>query len=206
MENNSQLIAINQNQSQQIAIPPKQQRQKRMLDAMEQRKPVRYTIKEANGKTALVQAETDPMEYALSLFETTGAENPNTALHLVDQLRSVLPNKLDASGLNAATDLMSSIQPKDAMEGMLAAQMVACHTMAMTFAQRATALNQPDKAIESNLNRTTKMMRLFSQHAETLHKLRNKSQQTIQVQHVQIGQVHQGIIGNNVDVPFPERG
>lgn len=203
MANKSPLMAINQNQSQQIISPTKQQRQKRMLDAMEQRKPVRYTVRESNGKTAIVQTETDPIEYALSLFETTGAENPNTALHLVEQLRSVLPNKLDASGLNAATDLMSSIQPKDAMEGMLAAQMVACHTMAMTFAQRATALNQPDKAIESNLNRSSKMMRLFSQHMEALHKIRHKGQQTIQVQHIHLDGVQQAIVGNNVGIPTP---
>jgi hypothetical protein len=206
MVDNSQLITSELDTLQGITTTPKQQRQQRMLDAMEQRKPVRYTLRESNGKTAIVQTETDPMEYALSLFETTGAENPNTALHLVDQLRSVLPNKLDASGLNAATDLMSSIQPQDAMEGMLAAQMVACHTMAMTFAQRATALNQPDKAVESNLNRSTKMMRLFSQHMEALHKIRHKGQQTIQVQHIHLDGVQQAIVGNNVGIPTPERG
>jgi hypothetical protein len=60
----------------------------------------------------------------------------------------------------------------------------------------------PDKAIEGHLNRSTKMMRLFSQ----LTRYGIKANQTIQVQHVQIGQVQQGIVGNNAGMPFPERG
>lgn len=206
MSKNTQIEAINQNNLQLIPISPKQQRQKRMLDAMEQRKPVHYALQESNGKTLIAQTESDPMEYALSLFETTGAENPNTALHLVNQLRSVLPNKMDVQGLNAVADLMSSIQPQGPMEGMLAAQMVACHTMAMSFAQQAMATNQPDKALESNVNRSTKMMRLFSQHMDMLHNIRNKGQQTIQVQHIHLDGVQQAIVGNNVGIPTPERG
>jgi|GEM_PF-3191620 len=206
MADKTQLTTINQNKLQTIPVSSKQQRQKRMLDAMEQRKAVHYTLQESNGKATLTQAETDPMEYALSLFDTTGAENPNTALYLVNQLRSILPNKMDAQGLNAAADLMSSIQPQGPMEGMLAAQMVACHTMAMTFAQRAMSTNQPDKEMESNLNRSTKMMRLFSQHMDTLHKIRNKGQQTIQVQHVHLDGVQQAIVGNNVGIPTPGQG
>ena len=59
MSKNAQMTSINQNQSQQITIPPEQQRKQQMLDAMEQRKSVRYTLKEANGKTAIVQAGVD---------------------------------------------------------------------------------------------------------------------------------------------------
>lgn len=206
MSDSTRLTQFNQNNLQLISISPEQERQKRLFEAMELRKPVHFYRQEANGKASLVRAETDPLDYALSLFDTTGAANPNTALHLINQLRSVLPNKVDAQSLNASADLMSSIQPQGPLEGMLAAQMVACHNMAMTFAEKAMAEGMPDKATESHLNRSTKMMRLFSQHAETLHKLRNKGQQTIQVQHVQIGQVQQGIIGNNVGMPFPGRG
>lgn len=204
MADNTPLTPTTLNNLQPIAESPSQQKEQRLRKAMETRQPVRFTTQEVEGRKTLVQTESDPVASTLRLFETTGAENPNTALHLINQLRAILPSKLDIQSLNAASDLMNSIRPQDPMEGMLSAQLVACHTMAMSFAQKAMEMNQPDKAVESHLNRSTKLMRLFSQHMETLHKLRNKGQQTIQVQHIHLDGVHQAIVGNNVGIPSPK--
>jgi hypothetical protein len=172
------------------------QRIERAKKAIKARKPASFQqVIAEDGSNLTIPARSDVVEHALSLYDTTGADNPNTAIQLIEQA-NVVASSGDARDLNITADLMNSIRPQDALEGMLASQMVACHNMAMDFAAKAMAEAQPTASIESNLNRSTKLMRLFGQHLETLHRLRQKGQQTIQVQHIHLGNVNQAIVGN----------
>jgi hypothetical protein len=74
--------------------------------------------------------------------------------------------------------------------------MTACHNMTMEFSRRATAANQSSEVTDLNINRATKLMRTFTAQVEALQKIRNKGQQKITVQHVQVGQGGQAIIGD----------
>ena len=98
--------------------------------------------------------------------------------------------------VRATADLLASLAPANPVEHMLASQMVACHNMAMEFGRRAMTNELPIAISEGYLNRTTKLMRLFGQHADTLARLRNKGQQTIQVQHVHLNNVNQAVAGS----------
>jgi hypothetical protein len=52
---------------------------------------------------------------------------------------------------------LKGIGPKDTLEGMLAVQMVAVHTLAMECMGRAAVKEQPDLGVEVNLSRATKL-------------------------------------------------
>jgi hypothetical protein len=55
--------------------------------------------------------------------------------------------------------------------------------------------DQSIEAVERNVNRSTKLMRTFVAQMEALNKYRNKGQQTIQVQHVNVNDGGQAIVG-----------
>ena len=91
---------------------------------------------------------------------------------------------------------MVGIAPKDELEGMLAAQMVACHSAAMECFRRAMIAEQPFEGRNQNLNCANKLTRTFALHMEALDKHRGKGQQKVTVEHVHVHQGGQAIVGN----------
>ena len=86
-------------------------------------------------------------------------------------------------------------RPKDALEGMLAVQMVAVHTLAMECMARAASREQLDLGVEVNINRATKLMRTFASQTEALGRYRGKGEQKMTVEHVHVYQGGQAIVG-----------
>jgi len=86
-------------------------------------------------------------------------------------------------------------RPKDALEGMLAVQMVAVHTLAMECMARAASREQLDLGVEVNINRATKLMRTFANQTEALGRYRGKGEQKMTVEHVHVYQGGQAIVG-----------
>lgn len=62
--------------------------------------------------------------------------------------------------LQAALDALRGIRPRDEAEGMLAAQMVATHQMAMECLRRANLSDQSMKGIELTLKHAVRLMSL----------------------------------------------
>ena len=78
--------------------------------------------------------------------------------------------------MKSALEAMAGIAPRDEVEGMLAAQMVACHSAAMDCYRRAYDF-QATTATEGrkmNLNFATKLTRTYALHMEALDKHRGK--------------------------------
>jgi len=160
----------------------------------------------------LVPAETDDgkEEYNLlgnneerksRFIETTGCTDKDAYLRLITQVNDAQPkykatSVMNVMNMNSALALMNGIAPENPLEGLLAAQITAAHNMAMEFSRRAMVEGQTEDGIERNLNRAKKMMGAFTAQVETLHKLRNKGQQKIIVQHVQVSEGGQAIIGD----------
>ncbi len=88
------------------------------------------------------------------------------------------------------------IKPKDTIESLLAAQMVATHNMAMEFSKRVMLVGQTVEGVDANINRATKLMRTYVAQVEALRKYRTGGKQTIQVQHVNVNEGGQAVIGN----------
>ena len=99
---------------------------------------------------------------------------------------------------------IKGIAPQDEVEAMLAAQMAAVHTAAMSFARRlarADTIPQQDSAERA----FTKLTRTFATQIEALKRHRTGGEQTVTVQHVSVSQGGQAIVGNVTHAPRDRR-
>ncbi|WAJ28939.1 hypothetical protein [Antarcticirhabdus aurantiaca] len=100
----------------------------------------------------------------------------------------------DLRALHAA-GAMANIAPTDALEGMLAAQMVATHNAAMECFRRAMIEGQTFQGREQNLAHASKLTRSYATLVQALDKHRGKGQQTVRVEHVHVHAGGQAIVG-----------
>jgi len=100
-----------------------------------------------------------------------------------------------AQKCNSATALLSGIQPRNELEGMLAVQMVGCHNLGMAMIRRATQTDRVDfLATYGNLG--AKLLRTFTAQLEALARLRGQTiKQTVRVEHVHVEPGGQAIVG-----------
>ena len=96
----------------------------------------------------------------------------------------------------AALAAMMGIAPRDEIEGMLAAQMVATHSAAMECYRRSMLDNQTFEGRRENLNQANKLVRSFATLMEALNRHRGKGQQRVTVEHVHVHEGGQAIVGN----------
>ncbi|MEQ1904887.1 MAG: hypothetical protein ABL888_11935, partial [Pirellulaceae bacterium] len=95
----------------------------------------------------------------------------------------------------AAVAGLLGIEPKDEMEGMLAAQMIAVHSAAMECYRRGMTTYALVERQES-LNQASKLSRTYALLLEALDHHRGKGQQRVTVEHVHVHQGGQAIVGN----------
>jgi hypothetical protein len=89
-----------------------------------------------------------------------------------------------------------SIGPSDELEGMLAAQLVACHNASMECYRRAMIGEQTFEGRRENLNQANKLSRTYASLLEALNRHRGKGQQKVTVEHVHVHEGGQAIVGN----------
>jgi len=109
------------------------------------------------------------------------------------------PERINISRQAAAT-AMIGIAPKDEIEGMVAAQLVACHNATMECYRRAMLPGQTHVGWNDNLNHASKLSRTYAALLETLNRHRGKGQQKVTVEHVHVHDGGQAIVGN-VETP-----
>jgi hypothetical protein len=88
------------------------------------------------------------------------------------------------------------IGPNDELEGMLAAQLVACHNASMECYRRAMIGQQTFEGRRENLNQANKLSRTYATLLEALNRHRGKGQQKVTVEHVHVHEGGQAIVGN----------
>jgi hypothetical protein len=87
------------------------------------------------------------------------------------------------------------IAPKDELEGMMAAQMIASHSAAMECYRRAMLGEQTLEGRNENLSQANKLSRTFTLLFDALNRHRGKGQQKVTVEHVDVHQGGQAIVG-----------
>jgi hypothetical protein len=95
----------------------------------------------------------------------------------------------------AAALPMIAAKPRDELEGMLAAQMVAAHAAAMECYRRAMIPEQTSECRQDNLRQAAKLSRVYADLLLALDKHRGKGQQRVTVEHVHVHQGGQAIVG-----------
>jgi hypothetical protein len=88
------------------------------------------------------------------------------------------------------------IAPRDELEGMIAAQLLAAHNAAMECYRRAMIGEQTFEARRENLSQANKLSRTYAVLLEALNRHRGKGQQKVTVEHVHVHAGGQAIVGS----------
>ena len=101
----------------------------------------------------------------------------------------------DEEAINFALAVIAGIEPKDELETMLAMQMAVIHLATMTFTRRLAHVETLDQqhGSERALN---KLARTFAMQLEALKRYRTGGEQKVVVQHVNVNEGGQAIVGN----------
>jgi hypothetical protein len=96
---------------------------------------------------------------------------------------------------HAAINALIGIAPRDEFEGMIAAQLIACHNASMECYRRAMLPEQTFEGRQENLNQANKLSRTYAALLEALNRHRGKGTQKVTVEHVHVHEGGQAIVG-----------
>lgn len=149
-----------------------------------------------NGKLSLEFTTTEK-----GLFRATGFHKHGSAAYmLMPVLNALAIGKGDLEKRNEkGNQLLSTtteLSPRDGFEGMLIGQMLVTYEKAMECFRLADCNKAVPEMYYSLQNQIIKLMRLHAQQLEALDKHRNKGKQTMVVEHVNVHQGGQAIVGN----------
>jgi hypothetical protein len=95
----------------------------------------------------------------------------------------------------ATVSALIGIGPKDEIEGMIAAQLLAAHHAAMECYRRAMLGEQTFEGRRENLGQANKLSRTHAVLVEALNRHRGKGQQKVTVEHVHVHSGGQAVVG-----------
>jgi hypothetical protein len=96
---------------------------------------------------------------------------------------------------SATVAALMGVAPKDELEGMMAAQLVAAHNAAMECYRRAMIGEQTFEGRRENLAQANKLSRTYATLTEALDRHRGKGQQKVTVEHVHVHAGGQAVVG-----------
>lgn len=131
------------------------------------------------------------------LFKAIGTHDLELASHFFRQLNniSIFTDQSHVDRLNTALALLHGIKPHDALEALLAVQMIGVHNLAMDFMARSILKEQTFEGCDANVNWAMKLLRTFTAQIEALNRYRSQGQQKVVVEHVHVNQGGQAIVG-----------
>lgn len=148
-----------------------------------------------NGRPAPIDGKSELLSFAMML-ETCKTAEVNGALRTVRNAAAGQGFSDTDTNLAVALSQMAELGPQSPLEAMLISQMIAVNTAAGQVMDRAMGRDQRLEGWERNINLATKLQRTFLQQVDALQKLRGKGQQKVIVEHVNVHQGGQAIVGN----------
>ena len=156
----------------------------------------------ADAKTASVDMDGIP---TVALKNATGMANPLAAMDLVRAVNAlaVIPVGDDAATLTTRMDVLTtnnllalhSMCPKTALEGMLAAQTLGLHQLAMGALHRAAHATHPENR-DREARQAAKLTGAFAAHAQALQRLQGGGTvQRVVVERVTVEAGGQAVVG-----------
>jgi hypothetical protein len=95
----------------------------------------------------------------------------------------------------ATAEALMGIGPRDELEGMIAAQLIAAHNATMECYRRAMFREQTFEGRRESLNQASKLSRTSATLIEALNRHRGKGQQKVTVEHVHVHSGGQAVVG-----------
>ena len=151
-------------------------------------------------KEAMTVVANDPEDWKGTLRSIGGSQSDYWNDTLANQTAQALWVKNSdaaeqARQLRATLAALLGIAPKDELEGMMAAQLVAAHNAAMECYRRAMLSEQTFEGRSEALNQANKLSRTWATLAEALNRHRGKGQQKVTVEHVHVHAGGQTVVG-----------
>src|SRR5215208_2005075 len=142
----------------------------------------------------------DPKEQSGGAKLVGGSNHDDFNQTLVDQvvktvaLAGIAPEYQDQLK-RAAVAAIAGIEPRDELEGILAANIVATHFVRMECLRRGMRENRSAEQVKDAVNNATKLGRDLTGMVGALDKHRGRGQQRITVKHVHVNNGGQAIVG-----------
>jgi hypothetical protein len=140
--------------------------------------------------------------YNAALSQATGSNDLDFSVNLFTQCSiasgSFKVEKDVAKNLNGILGALQALKPQDEIEGMLISRLISLHNQGMEYLGRTNNEGQTPQGIDTNVNRSTKLFRLYNETLETLMRYRRKGEQRVIVQHVNVENGGKAIVGGNV--------
>ncbi len=161
--------------------------------------------KTAEGEKLTTVVANDPEDQKGELKTIGGSQSDHWNNLLANQtvqalwLKNSDPETRDRQ-LSATVAALIGIGPKDELEGMMAAQLVAAHNAAMECYRRAMIPEQTFEGRRENLAQANKLSRTYAMLVEALNRHRGKGQQKVTVEHVHVHAGGQAVVGT-VEAP-----
>jgi hypothetical protein len=154
-------------------------------------------VTDKKGATQIGPDHEDPSLGTSLMMEAIGTADIAFFEGFVAELANATNHRSNVSEreLNFMLAVVKSIEPKDEVEAMIAAQMAAVHMATMTFTRRLThveTIPQQDSATSA----FNKLARTYAVQMDALKRYRSSGEQTIKVQHVTVNDGGQAIVGN----------
>ena len=158
---------------------------------------VRFKVKRDGNSVEVGIDHPDKAVGELLIMHALGTTNAHFANGLMNQLANVVGKgkAVNAAELNHIVAMVQGIAPRDETEAMLATQMTAVHNATMTAARRLGNVENIQQQ-DSASNMLNKLARTFAGQVEALKKYRSTGEQNIRVQHVNVSEGGQAIVGN----------
>jgi len=152
---------------------------------------------EQEAKTVVAN---DPEDRKGALKSLGGSQSDHWNNTLANQAVQALWVKNSNAGeqdrqLSATVAALAGISPRDELEGMMAAQLIAAHNAAMECYRRAMIGEQTFEGRRENLNQANKLSRTWATLLDALNKHRGKGQQKVTVEHVHVHAGGQAVVG-----------
>jgi hypothetical protein len=156
------------------------------------------TKKPANTQTTVVA--NDPDDRRGRLKNIGGSQSDHWNNILANQavqalwLKNSSPEERDKQ-FSVTIAALAGIAPKDELEGMMAAQLVAAHNAAMECYRRAMIGEQTLEGRRENLAQANKLSRTYAALLEALNRHRGKGQQKVTVEHFHVHAGGEAVVG-----------
>lgn len=138
--------------------------------------------------------------YYATLHAITGSTSPEYGRMLLTQTVSGHFNAEDDTSTiaNAINGALLSMAPADIIEGQLCARLLILNNQIMEYMTRAASSTQTTDGRDLNINRATKLMRVYNETLDALNRHRRKGEQKVVVQHVNVHTGGQAIVADKV--------
>lgn len=160
--------------------------------------PMKIIMEGDNVKSAAYKAPYDSMDrpFTSIVKDLTGTADEDIAHELFERAALALPkDKSHVSKFNTILQALADGCPKDSIEAKLTLQSTALYSQGMNYLCRAEH-SQNLEYSDFYLKSAIKLLRLHNETLEALCKYRRGGEQRVVVQHVQVNQGGQAIVGS----------